>query len=201
MRVLAFSDIHNDWSRLRQLLSENADLYVVAGDLTYNERGITKAYEIMKPFLEKIYIVPGNNETVETIAALFPNHVHGRVLEYNGVKIGGIGGAPRTPWHSAFDWDEDYAYNLLEKLGPTDIFVSHAPPKESKTAITTSGHDVGSEAVRWYIDTYQPEYAVVGHVHERAGTVERIGKTVVFNPGPMGKLLVIGEVDGNGEPI
>ncbi|NPA77216.1 MAG: hypothetical protein GXN93_05710 [Candidatus Diapherotrites archaeon] len=192
IRILAFSDIHNDWTTLRTLLQENADCYVCAGDLTYNERGIRKAYEIMKHTLNRIYIVPGNNERPETIAALFPKHVHGRVLECRGLRIGGIGGTPRTPWHSAFDWDEDYAYKILETLGETDVFISHSPPKGTTLAKTADGKDVGSEAVRWYIDTYQPEYAIVGHVHERAGIVEKIGKTTAINAGRKGKIIILG---------
>ncbi len=191
VRVLAFSDIHNDWTTLRALLQEKADCYVCAGDLTYNEKGIKEAYEIMRQYLDRIYIVPGNNETPETIATLFPRHVHGRVLECMGLRIGGIGGTKKTPWHSAFDWDEEYAYSVLEKLGETDIFVSHCPPSGTTLAKTATGKDVGSDAIRWYIDTYQPEYAVVGHVHERAGVVEKIGKTVAINAGRKGKMLIL----------
>lgn len=197
VRVLAFSDIHNDWTTLRALLQEEADCYICAGDLTYNEKGIKEAYEIMRPYLDKIYIVPGNNETPETIAALFPNYVHGRVLECEELRIGGIGGTKTTPWHSAFDWEEEYAYRILERLGETDIFVSHCPPAGTTLARTVDGRDVGSDAIRWYIDTYQPEYAVVAHVHERAGVVEKIGKTTAINAGRKGKLLIL----GNEEPL
>ncbi len=191
MRAIAFTDIHNDWHALRSLVNEGADLYICAGDLTFSERGLATAAEILLPVREFLFIVPGNNEWPEHLREFFPHVVHGRVEEYNGIRIGGIGGAPRTPWNTLFEWDEEYAFKILEKLGETDVFIAHAPPKETKLARTINGDDVGSEAVRWYIEEHQPRYAVVGHIHERAGVVERIGETVVFNPGVRGKLFEI----------
>jgi len=191
VELLAFSDIHNDWHALKALTRERADAFICAGDLTFSERELETAAEILSPVKDVLFIVPGNNELPEHLRELFPHAVHGRVAEFMGLRIGGIGGSPRTPWNTLFEWDEEYAYGLLEGLGEVDIFVAHAPPRGTGLARTASGVDAGSEAIRWYVEQYQPEYAVVGHIHERAGTVERVGKTVVFNPGPKGKLLRI----------
>ncbi len=191
MRALAFTDIHNDWHALRILVKEETDIYICAGDLTFAERGIKTAAEILLPIREEIFIVPGNNERPGTLEEFFPHAVHGRVEKIGDLRIGGIGGAPRTPWNTLFEWDEEDAYHLLERLGKTDVFVSHAPPKGTKLALTANGDDAGSEAVRWYIEEYQPRFAVVGHVHERAGVVERIGETLIFNPGLRGKMFQI----------
>lgn len=191
MRILAFSDIHNDWHTLRYLAAERANLYLCAGDLTYSERGIEKAANILSPINDRLFIVPGNNERPKTLEQLFPNAIHGRVIEFEGLRIGGFGGSKITPWNTPCEWEDDYAFKILEKLGETDIFIAHSPPSNTGLALTSAGIDVGSEAIRWYIEKYQPKYAVVGHVHERAGLVETIGKTVVLNPGPKGKLFEI----------
>ena len=191
MKILAFSDIHNDWHALKTLVQEGVDAYVCAGDITFSEKGMGTAVEILQPIKEFLFIVPGNNEAPEHLQELFPHVVHGKVAEYMGLKIGGIGGAPRTPWNTLFEWDEEYAYQLLEGLGGVDVFVAHAPPRGTGLASTSGGVDAGSEAVRWYVENYRPGYAVVGHIHERAGMVERVGETIVFNPGPRGKILEI----------
>ncbi|MDN5358376.1 MAG: uncharacterized protein PWP76_219 [Candidatus Diapherotrites archaeon] len=189
MRILAFSDIHNDWHQLRSLTQEDADIYICAGDLTFGERGLETAADILLPINDLLYIVPGNNERPDHLEEFFRHVIHGRVENVKGIRIGGIGGSPRTPFNTLFEWDEDYAYKILERLGKTDIFVSHTPPKGTELARTMSGHDAGSEAVRWYIEEYQPRVAIVGHVHERAGSETWIGETVVVNPGLRGKLF------------
>ncbi len=192
-RILAFTDIHNDWHTLRTIAREEADAYICAGDLTFAERGIETAKEILDPIKDVLYIVPGNNERPETLTKYFPHVVQGTAERVGELRIGGIGGSPRTPWHTVFEWDEDYAYRLLERMGEVHVFISHAPPAGTELAKTSSGTDAGSKAVRWYIEEYQPRFAVVGHVHERAGLVEHIGETIAFNPGPRGKLIEINQ--------
>jgi len=186
MRVVTFSDIHNDWHALHSIVRQDADIYICAGDLTFSEKGLETAAELLLPIREFLFIVPGNNELPDHLQEYFPHVVHGHAETYKGLRIGGIGGSPRTPWNTLFEWEEDYAYTILRRLGRTDIFVAHAPPKGTKLARTLSGDDAGTEAIRRSIEEYQPEYAIVGHVHERAGVAERIGETIVMNPGIRG---------------
>ena len=47
-----------------------------------------------------------------------------------------------------------------------------------------NGTPVGSPAVRAFIERRQPDVAVVGHIHEGHG-VDRLGATVVLNPGAL----------------
>lgn len=191
MRMVAFSDIHGDWSALRNLVEGGSEFFVCAGDLTFDGKELSTAVDVLNPVKGRLFIIPGNNETPEEIQKYFPNAVHGKTLEIEGLKIGGLGGSLRTPWDTLFEWDEDYAYKILEGLGSVDVFVAHSPPKGTELARISQGIDVGSEAIRWYIEENQPEYAVVGHIHERAGVVENVGKTTVINPGKGGKTITI----------
>ena len=43
---------------------------------------------------------------------------------------------------------------------------------------------MGSTAVREFIEEVQPDVCVCGHIHESRG-VDRIGRTVVVNPGTL----------------
>jgi Icc-related predicted phosphoesterase len=47
------------------------------------------------------------------------------------------------------------------------------------------GRSVGSKAVRQFIEKYQPDVCVTGHIHE-SKAVDRIGKTQIINPGLFG---------------
>ncbi len=200
-RILAFSDIHNDIHALRTIIQEPAEIYICAGDLTFAERGIETIAKILDPIKDRLVIVPGNNERPETIERIFPLSVHLRAVEIAGLRIGGIGGSPRTPFNTLHEWEEEWAKERLEELGPVDILVSHAPPNRTELSRTRAGIHAGSEAVRWYIERYQPELAIVGHVHEAAGKWIRMGKTLVVNPGPRGKLILRGKAQGNGQPV
>lgn len=62
------------------------------------------------------------------------------------------------------------------------VFVSHTPPLNTKVDVLSSGQHVGSPAVRRFIEKIQPDICLTGHIHEARG-VDRIGKTVIINPG------------------
>ena len=62
------------------------------------------------------------------------------------------------------------------------IFVTHAPPINTKTDMLPSGGHVGSSAIRKIIEEFQPSINVCGHIQESKAKDE-IGKTQVINPG------------------
>ena len=194
MRFLAFSDIHGDWKRVKILLSTDVDLYVCAGDISNDNRD--QFIEFLRIIRGKeLYMVPGNRDRPEWI----PNYmnIHGEKKTYMGITFGGLGGSPITPFETIFEWEEDHAYQILEKIGYVDVFVSHAPPKGTKLSLTFSGKEAGSEAVRWYIEEYVPRIAIVGHIHEREGLSEKVLSTPVINPGKKGAII---EISQGGEP-
>jgi Icc-related predicted phosphoesterase len=59
--------------------------------------------------------------------------------------------------------------------------VSHTPPVNTELD-NAGGRHVGSEKVREFIERCEPDLMLCGHVHEAKGQ-ERIGKTVIVNPG------------------
>ncbi len=194
MKFLAFSDLHGDLRRAEVLLQTEADLYVAVGDIVNASRDDLIAFFRVvgrRPF----FMIPGNNELPEWIPNYF--NLHGERKTFMGITFGGLGGSPTTPFGTIFEWEEDYAYEVLEKLGYVDVLVSHTPPRGTQLAFTRTGTDAGSEAVLWYIEEYVPRVAVVGHIHEREGLTERIGGTIVFNPGRRGAIV---DISPSGEP-
>ena len=66
---------------------------------------------------------------------------------------------------------------------PVQLMVCHTPPHVTKLDRLTNGVPVGSQAVRQFIEQYQPQVCITGHIHESPG-VDRIGRTKILNAGP-----------------
>ena len=67
---------------------------------------------------------------------------------------------------------------------PRRLMICHVPPFDTRLDRLLNGRPVGSPAVRAFIETRQPEVAVVGHIHEGRG-VDRVGETLVLNAGAL----------------
>lgn len=79
------------------------------------------------------------------------------------------------------------AYKKRNKKLPA-IFITHNIPYETKLDITKDkksyacGKHLGSTIARKFCEKYQPLLCIGGHIHEGVGK-DKIGKTVVINPG------------------
>ena len=62
------------------------------------------------------------------------------------------------------------------------ILVAHCPPYQTAIDRIHSGLHVGSHSVRSFIETYQPDLCISGHIHEAPGE-DTIGRTHLINPG------------------
>jgi Icc-related predicted phosphoesterase len=116
------------------------------------------------------------------------NVLHGTSTRFGGYTIGGLGGSLPIQGGS-FELGETEYLVLAKNLGPVDVLISHQPPINTKTDLAydgsteTGARNIGSIAIRKYIEETQPLLAIVGHVHESPG-IDMIGKTLVANPGP-----------------
>src|SRR5258705_4548455 len=104
MRILIFSDIHNDLRALRQLIDSEADYYVAAGDLVSWERGLDSCGEILEAKAGKVWVLPGNHETVKQIDAFCTRYglrdIHDQLFEIDGTWFGGLGYSGPTPFQT-----------------------------------------------------------------------------------------------------
>ena len=111
--------------------------------------------------------------------------LHGERAEIAGLTVFGLGyGAPTTPFGSwSCDLTESEAEALLAGMTAADIVISHSPPK-GLADLTSTGHSVGSTAVRAAIERDQPGLCLCGHIHDSWGSSGFIGRTAVHNLGP-----------------
>ncbi|NJE03313.1 metallophosphoesterase [Thermococcus sp. MV11] len=193
MRIVSITDVHGDRRKAealsRVLSREDFDILLIAGDVT-NFSNAETAREVLGPLLDlgvPTLAVHGNCDGRDVPALLeeLGVGVHDRRREIKGVGFIGIGGSNITPFNTIWELTEDEIRAILERnYRPGDVILSHVPPRNTKTDLTHSGLHVGSSALREFIEAREPPLVVVGHIHE-ARAVDKIGKTVIVNPGPL----------------
>ena len=197
MKVQIFSDIHNDLRSLEQVASVEADIYISAGDLVSWSRGLPECGAILRPLGEKLWVLPGNHESTEQIAAFCEEFgfqdFHGRTFRAAGYHVAGLGYSNPTPFNTPGEYSEEEIADKLEPfsgLSPL-VLICHAPPWETALDEVRTGLHAGSRAVGEFIEKHGPEYFFCGHIHEAAGQSVSLGKTRARNVGKAGYLLEI----------
>jgi Icc-related predicted phosphoesterase len=198
-RALVFSDLHNDVKTLRKLLETEADYYFAAGDLVSWARGLDQMAEAMQTRADRMYVIPGNHESENDIAAFCARHgfvnFHGGILEAAGLHIAGLGYSSPTPFDTPGEYSEsELAARLakfagLQTLAQPLAMICHAPPYGTKLDRIKEGLHGGSRSVLEFIEKHQPAYFFCGHIHEAEGAVMNLGATRAQNVGKKGYLL------------
>ena len=197
MRLLVFSDIHNDLAALAKLMEIEADYYLAAGDTVSWAKGLDKAGEVLARRAPRVWVLPGNHESEADIARLCRSHglneFHGKTFEAGGYSVAGLGYSNPTPFNTPGEYTESEMALRLEAFEELDPFVliCHCPPKGTPLDRVGQGIHIGSTAVRDFLNRHPPAHFVCGHVHEAEGTVCEIGPTVAANAGKRGYLLEI----------
>ncbi len=193
MRVLAFSDLHRDLDRARDLVARSAgyDLVIGAGDFANQHAGLEEAIGALAAIETPTVVVPGNNETEDALreaCAAWPaaTVLHGETAEVAGATVFGLGaGIPTTPWDWSFDLSEEEAAARLEACPEGAVLVVHSPPK-GHCDRSSAGQSLGSTAILAAIEAKAPPLAVCGHIHEAWGERSRLNGTEIANLGPAG---------------
>ncbi len=174
-----------------------------------------------------------NHDVLERYDGDLWHLLHERVIELDGVRVGGCSWVPITPFRLK-DWErwEDggpespprlegwvsdgagaraFAFDA-ERREPTiadslaalaaagdparTLYVLHSPPRDTHCDVVQGGHHVGSRAIRRFVEAYQPPLVLSGHIHESprlsGAWRDRVGSTIVVNPGQFGNRLVAG---------
>jgi uncharacterized protein len=197
MKVLIFSDIHGDIRALEKLVSQPANVYIAAGDLSTFGKALDRCAEVLAPLGEKVWLLPGNHETHEETRELCRRFgfvdFHHQVRQIGATKWAGLGYSNITPFNTPGEYTEEQIREALaafDALSPNYV-VAHVPPKDSHLDEFAPGKHGGSPALRAWLDQTQPIYLFCGHIHECAGRSDVIGATKCFNVGKAGYMLEV----------
>lgn len=195
LRLLIFSDIHNDWKTLERLLSVEADYYITAGDQVTWSKGLDGCGKILQSRGDRVYVLPGNHESAEQIAAMCQryglNDFHERHLQIGRWHVAGLGYSSPTPFNTPGEYSEPQLAERLQRFAGLDplVLVCHAPPYGTPLDQIRPGMHAGSRSVLEFLQKYQPAYFFCGHIHEAEGAVLQMGKSRAQNVGKQGYLL------------
>lgn len=206
MKMLFVADLHYALKQFDWLLANAADFdpIVIGGDLLDLSSSMEADLQIVvvEKYLNRIrektrlLISSGNhdgdsrNSADESVAQWIREaksdglFVDGDTLELPGAVV------TICPW-----WDgpvsraelETQLSNEAQKVRRHWVWIHHAPPAGSPVCWTGKAF-AGDEALRVWIQRFQPDMVFSGHIHNSpfyadGAWVDRIGKTWVFNPG------------------
>jgi len=197
MKVLVGTDFHGKESVFRAFAEkakqEKVDIITVCGDVTHFG-SLQEAQRLLSIFTGlgiPVLFVPGNCDPLSLVKAEIKaaTCIHGRNVSFGDLAFIGVGASPPTPFNTPFELAEDEIMETLiqasKNLSPAKwvVLISHSPPFGTKQDETSFGLHVGSSSVRAFIEQTQPSVVFCGHIHEAKGR-DRIGRTLVVNPGP-----------------
>ncbi len=191
MKILAISDLHGDYSKIKKMIERagDFDLAVIVGDIT-NFGPNEKVRELTELFDKPVLAIPGNCDQRSILKALDASkavNLHGKTEQIGEIRFIGFGGSNPTPFNTPFELSEEEIEKALEGMvcsaekaedGRTIVLLTHAPPHGARDKLPF-GH-VGSKAISKFVD--RVDLVICGHIHEAKG-IDKIGKTVVVNPG------------------
>ncbi len=207
MRFLALSDIHNSVKRFRGILESQKpyDGILIAGDLTTHGTvaDIRDIFADINTYSLFVFCVAGNMDSVDIDQELLRlgYGIHSTGVIVNSIGICGVSAAPWSILHTPYEVGEEEIFKNLKKGWSSienaqwKIILSHTPPRGTTVDKVRFGAHVGSTALRSFIEEYQPNLVVCGHIHEASG-VDRINNTLILNCGSVadGKFSIV-EID------
>jgi hypothetical protein len=136
-----------------------------------------------------VLAVAGNCDSADIDRLLIERGVslHTRGVRIDDIGFFGLSAMP--PWRDDMyefpeeELDRFLAAGFAQVEGSSRfIMVPHCPPRNSEVD-RSGGANLGSTAVRSWVDKVKPILVVCGHIHEARGKA-KIGNTVVVNCGP-----------------
>ncbi len=195
MRILSFVDMHGSVNAFKKIKekAENSDIIICAGDFSVwgkaQESILRQFNSLKKPFI----IIPGNHESdaeLKSFCREFKNlsYAHKRLLKVDDFLIIGYGGGGFSQREEGF---EDFVEDVKEELkNKKIILVTHGPPYGTEVDKINSDYK-GCKSFKKFIDKYNPLIHICGHLHETWGKKQLYNNTLILNPGPVGRIVVL----------
>lgn len=194
MKILAFCDIHGSMAALKAVKdkAKDADIILCLGDMTIFEQGLSKILSELDKIGKPVLVLPGNHEDAWRLKKVTDKSknlyfMDGGIFETDELTILGAEGNGFSLKDKAFEELGKRFEKMMEK-GKRYVLMTHAPPYDTKLDKLMEGH-CGNKAIRDFILRTKPECAFSGHIHDNFGAKDKLGKTLLYNPGPKGMLI------------
>lgn len=204
MKILVFTDVHANALHLKKIeekvRKEKPDIIIDLGDTASFGRYLKAVLKRLNNLKKPVYILPGNppHETepeVQKACKAFKNlkYIHRKILKINDYTLVFHGGGGFYHGKKGLMRDEDFDKFIKgnkTKLKGKILFFTHAPPAYTKIDYLDwmNGH-AGCPSYAAFIKKYKPILSLSGHLHENFTVKQKIGKTLVCNPGPQGMVF------------
>ncbi len=194
--------MHGSEKHLKALAAKarKADIIVCAGDFTVFENKILPIMRKLDAIGKPVMLVNGNHEDPLLVAEICrklknTKQLHWKIYSdesfpsYAFVGHGGEGFDPVSEDFERFNRKIASRLQQLRKEKKKIVFITHQPPHNTKVDFIWNHH--GSKSYAKFDRKIQPVLHVCGHLHETQGKKDRIGKTIVINPGPKGEVVEV----------
>ncbi len=185
-------DIHGEIQNIHKIKDiQKAQGIVITGDIGKNGtiNDTRKVLQEFEAYHTGIYAQIGNMDSLQADTYLSDRNInlHKNILKINKLALFGMGGSVPTPFATKSEFSEDFYREHLKNFLPLPrnfwtIFISHNPPYATQCDVLKNGKHAGSKAVLEFIQDYQPDFCICGHIHESRAK-DTIGKTRVYNLG------------------
>lgn len=196
MKLLAFTDIHDNMKAFSKVLKkaekEKPDILISAGDLAYEEKDLRKTIKQLKQLKQLVLLIPGNHEDPVIMEQLCSDdiiYLHKRTYSIGSYTFFGYGGG-------GFAQEDKKLESLTPKIKKVAkeklICITHMPPHNTALDyLPISKRHTGSLSETRLIRELKPVLFVCGHLHENFYKQDKIGKTIIINPGPEGVIIEV----------
>lgn len=192
MKIYTFTDIHSNMKLLNKVIAnarkKEVDFIVTQGDLSFFNQDLDKVLKKLKCEIPVIAI-PGNHEDEEEMRELCGKlgiiYLHKATFEINDYVFIGYG-------NDGFGLEDDELERFIKKVNLKNkkvITLSHGPPYGTALDYIPRLGFVGCKSVNKMIKKFKPILHLCGHIHETFGLKDKIGNTVIVNPGPLGRVI------------
>ena len=195
MKFLTFVDLHEDKKALKSLIKraskEDIDFLVCAGDISVFGRNLRYLLKQLNKLSKKVYLIPGNHESDNMFKEVLKDYkncinFNRRVFRINDYIFLGYGGGGFDVEDPNFRKIARHWYGKYK--GKKLVLVTHGPPANIKIDKLGNRH-VGNIDYRKFIERIKPKLVICGHLHETAGTKDKIDKTQIIHPGWKGMVV------------
>lgn len=198
MEWIIVGDVHGATDMFARIPgAERAEGLIISGDLT-NRGGVPEAEAVLTAALcanPRVLAQVGNMDQ-PLLTGHFASkglNIHRQALQLApGLALMGVGYSTTTPFGTPSEateeemaaWLTDTHAAAREIAGPEGriLAVIHNAPHGTRLDRLGNGVNVGSRAVRDFLEAAQPDICVCGHIHEGMGE-ESLGRCHVLNPG------------------